>query len=45
MTIVTPSRSGAHRRRLVGPVLLNSWLTARLHVDLLRLASAICRAR
>ncbi|MGH4006957.1 MAG: putative leader peptide [Pseudonocardiaceae bacterium] len=45
MTIVTPSRSGTRRHRLIGPVFLNTWLTARLHVDLLRLASALCRAR
>ncbi|MGH3883839.1 MAG: putative leader peptide [Pseudonocardiaceae bacterium] len=45
MTIVTPSRSAAHRHRLVGPVFLNAWLTTRRHVDLLRLASALCRAR
>jgi hypothetical protein len=43
MTAITPSRSGAYRRRLDGPALLNAWLTVRLHVDLLRLASALCR--
>ncbi|MGH3775469.1 MAG: putative leader peptide [Pseudonocardiaceae bacterium] len=45
MTVITPSRSGACCRRLGGPVFLNAWLTVRLHVDLLRLASALCRAR
>jgi hypothetical protein len=45
MTTIMASRSGAYRRRLDGPVFLNAWLTVRLHVDLLRLASAMCRAR
>lgn len=45
MTAITPRRTGAYRRRLNGPVFLNAWLTVRLHVDLLRLASALCRAR
>jgi hypothetical protein len=45
MTAITPSRSSAHRRRLDGPVFCHAWLTVRLHVDLLRLASALCRAR
>ncbi|MBA2471524.1 MAG: hypothetical protein H0V41_04480 [Pseudonocardiales bacterium] len=45
MTAITPSRSSAHHRRPDGPVFRNAWLTARRHVDLLRLASALCRAR
>jgi hypothetical protein len=44
MTAITPSRSGAYRRRLVGPVFLNAWLTTRRYVDLLRLASALPRS-
>ncbi|MGH3982704.1 MAG: putative leader peptide [Pseudonocardiaceae bacterium] len=43
MTVITPSRSGACCRRLDRPVFRNAWLTVRLHVDLLRLASALCR--
>ncbi|MFN2479554.1 MAG: putative leader peptide [Pseudonocardiaceae bacterium] len=45
MTTITSGRSAACRRRLAGPVLPTAWLTVRLHVDLLRLASALCRAR
>jgi hypothetical protein len=45
MTAITPSRSSAHRRRIDGPVFRTAWLTVRLHVDLLRLASSLCRAR
>jgi hypothetical protein len=44
MTAITPSRSSADRRRLDGPVLRSAWLTVRRHVDLLRLASALCSA-
>ncbi|MFY9805787.1 MAG: putative leader peptide [Pseudonocardiaceae bacterium] len=45
MTTITPGRSIAYRRRLDGPVLHATWLTVRRHVDLLRLAGALCRAR
>jgi hypothetical protein len=45
MTTITPGRSIAYRRRLDGPMLRTVWLTVRRHVDLLRLASALCRAR
>jgi hypothetical protein len=44
MTAMTPSRFGVCRRWFNGPVFQNAWLTVRLHVDLLRLASALCRA-
>ncbi|MDQ2879986.1 MAG: hypothetical protein M3Y48_01695 [Actinomycetota bacterium] len=45
MTTITPSRTSAYRGRLDGPVFRTAWLTVRRHVDLLRLASALCRAR
>ncbi len=45
MTTITPGRSAAYRRRLDGPVFRTVWLTVRRHVDLLRLASSLCRAR
>jgi hypothetical protein len=45
MTITPLGLSGACRRRSSDPVFLNAWLTVRLHIDLLRLASALCRAR
>ncbi|MGH3781811.1 MAG: putative leader peptide [Pseudonocardiaceae bacterium] len=44
MTTITPSRSCAYRCLLDGPVFRHAWLTVRLHVDLLRQASAMCRA-
>ncbi|MGH3974616.1 MAG: putative leader peptide [Pseudonocardiaceae bacterium] len=45
MTTVTSSRSSAQCYRPSGPVFVTAWLSVRLHVDLLRLASAMCRAR
>jgi hypothetical protein len=45
MTAITPNRPAACHRRLDGPVFHSAWLTVRLHVDLVRLASALCRAR
>jgi hypothetical protein len=44
MTTITPGRSSAYSW-LDGPVFRTAWLTVRLHVDLLRLASSLCRAR
>jgi hypothetical protein len=45
MTTITPGRFVTYRRRLDSPVFRTVWLTVRRHVDLLRLASALCRAR
>ncbi|MGH3671515.1 MAG: putative leader peptide [Pseudonocardiaceae bacterium] len=48
MTALPPYRPRDDRDRLGRldvPVLLTTWLTERRHVDLLRLASALCRSQ
>jgi hypothetical protein len=40
---ITVSRRGATSQEAWGAVFYNVWLIMRPHVDLLRLASAICR--